>query len=345
MAPNDADAPQPDESSSPSDEARVRARRFDADRKDEVLDLDDALRTSPSDRQLLWIDIAGPMPEGLVARLTEAFSLDHTTATALDAAGTKPVLSVHGSYLHVNVAAEPDPGHPRDSPWLTVVAAPNAVVTFHGQPITFLDDLDDQVQADASYGLLESQSFLATVLHLTVTSYLRAVDRIEDDVERLDDRSLRDRGGQRLLGELVEVRGRIALLRRLLARHRYVYAGLDGVILGDPNAERIPGIVALTDVAKRYADAMAAVEAARELVLGSFNVYATRTAQRTNDTMKVLTLVTVLLLPGSLIAGLLGMNVIVPLDKDSPTSFWVVIAGVGLLAAVIILIARRRGWM
>jgi magnesium transporter len=104
-------------------------------------------------------------------------------------------------------------------------------------------------------------------------------------------------------------------------------------------------MLALSDVAKAYADAMIAVEGARELVLGSFNVYATRTAQRTNDTMKVLTLVTVLLLPGSLIAGLLGMNVIVPLDKDNPLSFWFVIAGVGLLAAVITIIAWRRRWL
>ena len=58
----------------------------------------------------------------------------------------------------------------------------------------------------------------------------------------------------------------------------------------------------------------------------------TRTAQRTNDVMKVLALATVLLLPGSMIAGLLGMNVIVPLDKDSPMSFWVVVGGVTVLA-------------
>ena len=171
----------------------MRVRRFDADRTDEVLELDDALATPPSERQLLWIDITGPMPEGLVARLTEAFSLDDSTAEALDAAGTRAGLEVHGSYLHVRVAAEPDAAHPRDSPWLAVVAAPNAVITFHERPITFLDDLDDQVQADAAYGLLDSQSFLATLLHVTVTSYHRAVDRIEDDVERLDDRSLRDR--------------------------------------------------------------------------------------------------------------------------------------------------------
>jgi magnesium transporter len=327
------------------DGARVRARRFDADRSDEVLELDDALAKSPSERQLLWIDITGPMPEGLVARLTEAFSLDDTTAEALDAAGSEPVLTVHGSYLHVRVAAEPDPERPRDSPWLAVVAAPNAVITFHELPITFLDDLDDQVQADAAYGLLDSQSFLATLLHVAVTSYHGAIDRIEDDIERLDDRSLRDRGGRRMLNELVEVRSRIASLRRLLAKHRYVYGALSGVVLGDTESEASTGNLALSDVSKAYADAMIAVEGARELVLGSFNVYATRTAQRTNDTMKVLTLVTVLLLPGSLIAGLLGMNVIVPLDKDNPLSFWFVLGGVALLAVVIVLIARRRGWM
>ena len=47
----------------------------------------------------------------------------------------------------------------------------------------------------------------------------------------------------------------------------------------------------------------------------------TRTAQRTNDVVKVLTFATILLLPGSLVAGLLGMNVVVPLGKDDPLSF------------------------
>ena len=98
-------------------------------------------------------------------------------------------------------------------------------------------------------------------------------------------------------------------------------------------------------MAGRYGDAMTAVEGARDLVLGSFDIYMTRTSQRTNDTMKILTLVTVLLLPGSLIAGLLGMNVVVPLSKDDPMSFWFVVGGVALLALFITLVARRRGWL
>jgi Mg2+ and Co2+ transporter CorA len=61
--------------------------------------------------------------------------------------------------------------------------------------------------------------------------------------------------------------------------------------------------------------------------------------------MKVLALATVLLLPGSLVAGLLGMNVAVPLPKDDPLSFWLVLAGVGLFALLILGIARARRWL
>jgi Mg2+ and Co2+ transporter CorA len=285
------------------------------------------------------------MPEGLVARLTETFSLDDATAEALDADVHEPALSVHGEYLHVTVVAEPDAADARESPWLTAIAAPNAVVTRHDRPIDFLGDLDDRVQADSAYGLLDSQSFLATLLNVTVTSYQRAVDAIDDDVERLDVRSLRDRGRRDLLHDLVEIRTRVAILRRLLAKHRFVYAGLEGIVLGEPDDASDRGAAAMAAVAGHYAEAMAAVENERDLILGSFNVYSTLTAQRTNETMKILTLVTVLLLPGSVIAGLLGMNVLVPLNKDDPMSFWIVVVGFAVLAVVIVVVARRRGWL
>ena len=330
----------------PDGQGNVHARRFDADRTDEVLALDDALASTPSERQLLWIDITGSMPDDLVPKLRDAFELDDDTADALQAPRGEPGIRVHGNYLRITVVAAPDAKHPRSSPWLSIVALPNVVITHHQEPIGFLEDLDEQVEADSAYGLLDSDSFLATLLHMTVTSYLRAVDMIEEDVERIDDRSLRDRGRGRLLEDLVAVRGQIAVLRRVLARHRFVYASLQGGVLTDrPEGDDGKGAAALSDVAGRYADAMAAVDGARELVLGSFNIFMTRTAQRTNDVMKVLTLVTVLLLPGSLIAGLLGMNVTVPLSKDDPMSFWLVVAGVAMLAGLITLVAVRRGWL
>ena len=61
--------------------------------------------------------------------------------------------------------------------------------------------------------------------------------------------------------------------------------------------------------------------------------------------MKVIALATALLLPGSLIAGLLGMNVVVPLSKDDPSSFWIVVAGIVALALLVLVVAWRSHWI
>jgi Mg2+ and Co2+ transporter CorA len=41
----------------------------------------------------------------------------------------------------------------------------------------------------------------------------------------------------------------------------------------------------------------------------------------------------------------MGMNVVVPLDKDSPLSFWLVVGALAILAVLIIVVARLRRWI
>ena len=218
------------------------------------------------------------------------------------------------------------------------------MITSHEQPLEFLASMDDRIERDTTIGMLRSTQFVASLLDSVITTYYRAIDAIEDEADELDGAALRDKGRRALLEDLVAVRQRIARLRRLLASERDVFASLADAdfteVAGDK--ESAPAFQA---VAARFEAAFAAVGSAREAILGSFEIYMTRTAQRTNDVMKVLALATVLLLPGSLIAGLLGMNVIVPLDKDSPLSFWLVVGGVTLLAVTLLGIARARRWL
>lgn len=324
--------------------ARVRARVFDADRRDRRLDPDEALAFRPTDRQLLWIDLTGDGEEGFVPRLADQFDLRPRTRAALQDPGREPLMALHGDYLHVRVAADPSDLNPGDTTWLDIIAGPEVVITQHDRPLPFLDDVDDRIERDAAAGMLSSVAFFTALLDAAITSYHAAVDEIEDDVDRLDGILLRGHARDALLGELVQARRRIAHLRRLLADHRSVFTTLaspgTGAVLEDPDAATL-----LQGLGSRFESAMGAVEDSRDALLGSFDIYMSRTAQRTNDVMKVLTIVTVLLLPGSMLAGLLGMNVVVPLDKDSPLSFWVVVGALGLLAIAILVVARWRRWI
>ncbi len=329
----------------PSEKADgMRARLFDADNHDRLIDPGEIRDLARGERQLLWIDSTRNVAADGWDWLPRDLQLTSRTRAALQGRFSHPLVALYGTYLHVRVAADPSDRNPDDTVWLDIVAGPNVVLTFRGRPIPFLDDLDQRIRRDVASGILSSAAFLTVIVDAAITSYHRAVDEIEDDVDRLDAASLKGTGTNDLLADLVRCRRRIARLRGLLADHRGAFTALSAPdvaqLVDDPDSVSL-----LQGLNSRYEGALRAVEDSREALLGSFDVLMSRTAQRTNEVMKVLTLATVLLLPGSLIAGLLGMNVIVPLGKDDPTSFWFVVVAIAVMALAIVLAARARRWL
>jgi magnesium transporter len=82
----------------------------------------------------------------------------------------------------------------------------------------------------------------------------------------------------------------------------------------------------------------------KESTFGSFDLLVARIGQRTNDIVKVLTLVTVVLLPATVLAGIMGMNFQVGLFDDV-WLFWVVIVAMLSIAALVLSVARSRRWI
>jgi magnesium transporter len=80
------------------------------------------------------------------------------------------------------------------------------------------------------------------------------------------------------------------------------------------------------------------------MLIGTFDVHMTRTAQRTNDVMKTLTLATVILLPSVVLAGVMGMNFKVSFF-EYPELFWVVLVIMAVLAIGALVAARWRRWL
>ena len=95
---------------------------------------------------------------------------------------------------------------------------------------------------------------------------------------------------------------------------------------------------------RRFESTVQEARDAREAIVGSFDVLIARDGHRTNDIMKVLTLTSVILLPGALIAGVMGMNFKVGLF-DEPVLFWVVIALIAAIAPITIVLAKQREWI
>ena len=133
------------------------------------------------------------------------------------------------------------------------------------------------------------------------------------------------------------MRKQVGKLRRALAAHRSALVALtypELEALGDyASGERYQSLLS------RFESTVQEARDAREAIVGSFDVLIARGGQRTNEIMKVLTLASVILLPGALIAGVMGMNFKVGLF-DEPSLFWVVLAVIVLIAPVTIGLAK-----
>ncbi len=97
----------------------------------------------------------------------------------------------------------------------------------------------------------------------------------------------------------------------------------------------------LTD---RLDRAVEAVENLRDLLLGTFDIHMGRAAQDANEVMKVLTLLSAVLLPAVVLAGVMGMNFKLPFF-DEAGNFLLVVAAMVVFAVAIVLAARWRRWI
>jgi Mg2+ and Co2+ transporter CorA len=288
--------------------------------------------------ELLWVDVIGP-DDAELSIVQKALGLGESTMDALRGGADKPDAFVLPDGVQV-IVRTPGPELDDDPATLQILMGAEWVVTCHTAPISFLDEHRERVRDEREMGLLTPVQFLAAVLDWEVDAFFRVAEQLEREVDRLDDAALRTEHD--LLQRLVRMRRRIARARALLTSHREVFAELrrpDFMPEIEPAEAEM-----LTAVAQRLDRAAEAVGHAREMLIGTFDVHMTRTAQRTNDIVRVLTWASVILLPASLLAGIMGMNFRLGFFDD-PNMFWLVIGFMLVVAATTLGFARVRGWL
>jgi magnesium transporter len=97
----------------------------------------------------------------------------------------------------------------------------------------------------------------------------------------------------------------------------------------------------ITDASERVWDML---ENYKEVVEALEDTNESALAHRTNETFRVLTAISVIVLPLTLVASIWGMNVGVPGEQDM-TAFWVIIGFMVVLLGGMIAYFRRRGWL
>ena len=314
----------------------LRAVLFDAGGSDQVVELADGMARRLRKDQLLWVDVDASS-ESATKQLRGLVELDEDDLSF----GKRLPVRQRGGYFTFRLPALAEADEPRIVELICIVSE-GWLITVHDRHLPFMDAFDDHVRSDSALGALDAAGFIASLLEWELNEYFRALEAVHREVAEIEKAILSDELHEAVLGDLVALRARLTALRDGLSPQRYVFA-----TLAHPSFDVTAGTSAAADFAllnDRLEQAVQATDSARETIVGAFELYMTMTAQHTNEVMKVLTTVSLLLLPATVIAGIFGMNML-PKIFLHEWFFAVVIGVMVAVGATLLLVMRRLRWL
>jgi magnesium transporter len=287
---------------------------------------------------LLWVDLDSRTEDDL-RTLQEALGLEDRILVQLRTDGRRARILRLPDRIVITLGALEKRNDSVTRAELDVIVGRNLVVTVHDGSLTAIDDFNDQLRDEESLGKLEAGAFMTALVDSVLTGYFQEIDDIERQIEALDQVALQSGERNDFLRTVVVLRRRIAVVRRALTPNR---DALTPIVR--PDFEVHEDLVrAWPGTIDRLERAIDATDKVRELLVGSFDIYLGRSAQRSNDVMKILTLVSAIALPGIVMAGVMGMNFKL-VFFDDPNNFFVVAGAMVVLALAVLWIAHWRRW-
>jgi magnesium transporter len=305
-------------------------------------------KDSPS---ITWINVSGIHDVDKVARLGRLYGVHPLILEDIVNSGQRPKLEESAEYVFVALKmiykSKINGGLIVEQ--VSVLFGKTWVITFQEIPPEDVFDLVRQrLKTTVPRGRFMTADYLAyALIDAVVDNYYLVLEELGERVELLED-DLADHPKPETLGQVRDLRRQLIIVRKAVWPLREVISGLERT--ETPLMHETTGPY-LRDLYEHTIQAIDTVETFRDQVSGLLDLYHTAVANRTNEIMKMLTMIATLFMPLSFLAGVYGMNFDTgasPFNmpelgmRFGYPGFWlaVVCVGVGLL-----LYFRRRRWL
>ena len=166
------------------------------------------------------------------------------------------------------------------------------------------------------------------------------LNKVDGNVHRIEE-NIFTTGTRAIISDIAIVRRDIIALRRII---RHLVPILEELETNDHPVIR-------EDLEEYFGDTVDHIRLARDIIDEDYEVIAgladtanTLVSHRLNEVMRILTVISVIILPLTLITGIYGMNINLPLD-DHPEAFIVVMGLMLGISTLMILFFMRRKWI
>ncbi|HPM24313.1 MAG TPA: magnesium/cobalt transporter CorA [Phycisphaerae bacterium] len=295
-----------------------------------------------------WVNVDGVGDAALVSELGRLFQLHRLALEDVLHVHQRAKAESYGSYYFI-VARMPVPQHPWQTEQISFFFGEKFVLTFQERPGgDCLDAVRIRIRTGWGRSRAARPDYLVYALLDSIVDHFFPL--IEECGEQLDDLE-----GDVSGGPVPDIMARIHHIKRhLLTVRRIIWPLRDAVntLLRDATPLISDDTrLYLRDVHDHTIQILDLVESYRDISSGITEIYLSSVSQRTNEIVKVLTIISTIFIPLTFLAGLYGMNFnyqASPWNMPELHSYWgypVLLAVMIATAGAMLLLFRRRGWL
>ena len=320
-------------------ESIVVGRLFCGDKPPTDFDLEDLPTLTADNKNLAWVDLE-QYSERDLDHVSKLLGLHQLSVEAALDSWQRPRLDSFPDHFYVSttVATVDSSALQISAGELGIWVGRNFLVSAHRKPLPFIEAVLDRLKQSPELAQLHTAFVLYILLDELVNHYALLFENLENKIEETEERALRETSDA-FLSELLHLKRYVFALGRLADQHHAVFAAFtrpDFTFVSGPDIE--PYFKDLQEGLDRVADRLLA---ARDAVNGAFDIYVSHMAHRTNGLIKILTLVSTVLLPATLVIAIAQVMFRLPILSSLP-EFLITLGAVILIPGTLIAIVVRR---
>lgn len=289
--------------------ARVSIIAYDegaiTDQTSEDLAACTALRGQPGVR---WINVEGVHSIELLQKLGECYGLHPLVLEDILNTDQRPKREDYGAYLFIvlKMLSVKNGNDGMASEQMSLILGPDFVISFQeglaGDPF---DPVRERLRAGrGKIRSLGADYLVYSLMDAIVDNYFAILESVAERIERLEE-ELVENPSRETVGKLHALKREIIFLRKSIWPLREVISGLER---RESSLVREGTVIYLHDVYDHTVQIIDTVETFRDILSGLLDIYLSTISNRTNEVMKVLTIIATIFMPLTFIAGLYGMN-------------------------------------
>lgn len=214
------------------------------------------------------------------------------------------------------------------------------LITVQEMKCAFLEPHYRQFASAHETNELRPDQLFYRIMDGLVDTYPPILDQLNESIDQIEDEVLENPDPQ-MLERIFVMKRTLAEFRRILANTRDVAGHLQRMETGLIGRDMWPFLRDLYDHVARNMDL---VEMQRDLLTGAMDIYLSSVANRTNQVMKVLTVLGTIALPSIVVSGFFGMNTSDLPFAGTAHGTWVAVGLMSVSTALLLYLLKRFGW-